>query len=89
VRQVPAVGRVEDLQLRGVHPHLGTRALRRAGRRGQARDQLTAVAAGARPASSSSAMNGVVFQTSARTMTASAATWLVNGALPSGSSAAR
>jgi hypothetical protein len=34
-------------------------------------------------------MNGVVFQTSARTMTASAATWLVNGALPSGSSAAR
>ena len=34
----------------------------------------------ARPAMSSSAMNGVVFQTSARMMTAMACTWWVSGA---------
>ena len=43
----------------------------------------------ARPASSSSAMNGVVFQTSARMMIASDGICSVSGALPSGSRLAR
>ncbi|SKZ14656.1 Uncharacterised protein [Mycobacteroides abscessus subsp. abscessus] len=43
----------------------------------------------ARPASSSSAMNGVVFQTSASTMIASDGHCCVSGALPSGRRLAR
>ena len=43
----------------------------------------------ARPASSSRAMNGVVFHTSARMMTASDGICWVSGALPSGSRLAR
>ncbi|SIM05710.1 Uncharacterised protein [Mycobacteroides abscessus subsp. abscessus] len=43
----------------------------------------------ARPASNSSAMNGVVFHTSARITTASDGTCCVSGALPAGSRFAR